>query len=955
MVQINNIITSILAYFFLMPIICSAQSNQNSNDFPLVTNQKAATILIDENDDAVVKIAAEMLAGDIAAVTGITPEIVSEIKRVSGPVVIIGSLQKNRMVQMFIAQNKLEVDDIKDQWEAGKMVNLQKPFSKISQALVLTGCDRRGTAYAAMELSRQIGVSPWIWWAHVAPPAKKELMIKAGSRTFDPPAVKYRGIFLNDELWGLRQWAAKTQDTVYQDLGPNAYQKIFALMLRLKANYLWPAKHTAFNEKPENAALADQYAIVRGGAHNAPMLGNTRKEWDEDTDGPWNYATNADNIREFWRDRIKRFGQYENLYTIGMRGAGDLPMGGGENVDEKVELLGNIIADQRKILKDVLQQEIEEIPQAFMAYKEVLDLYDHGLDLPEDIIMVWPDDNYGYIKRLPSPQEQQRPGGSGVYYHLSYLGRPHDYLWLSTLSPAHIWSELHKAYEFNARDLWVINVGDIKPGEYEFQLIMDMAWQADDFTHEDLSRHLQQFMITCFSENIGQQATDIKEQYYHLAFARKPEHMGWSRIEPHTQVVDTEYSFINYREAEKRLVAYQQLQNQVEALYQQVPAVQKAAFYQLVYYPVMGASLMNKKLLVAQQNRWYARQSRSITNQLAQKVVQYHDSILMLTQKYEAWNNHKWQDMMSYDDMPFRVYKIPPLDSVRAPAQPDWNVWAEGNQGDEVLQQLPRFNSWQPDTSYFEVYNQGTIPINWQAEVSHPWLKLSQTNGTVEHQQRIQVYVDWSQMDEEGLYENLVTIKANEISREIKVIANKKKLPADVSFPEKNGVITIAASDFNGKEDKPGYTWQQVKGIGISGTAMTTFPVTGAVINHEWDVAKNAPYLSYDFYSQSHGWLDIHSFVLPTHPINEYRHSLFAVSIDDQPPLIIDFATKNRSEEWKQNVSRNAARKISRHFIDAAGKHTLKVWLIDTGVYFDRFILDFGGLKKSYLGPGDIN
>ena len=951
MIQNSSFLKFIFLVFWILPMQSSAQAGKKIADFSLVKNRKAATILVDEQDDVVIQKAAEMLAGDIAAVTGISPEVVADIKKISGAVVIIGTIDKNRIIQKLISQNKLDVADIQGQWEAGKMVTLQNPLPKISQALVLTGSDRRGTAYSAMELSRQIGISPWIWWADVAPPTKKELTIKSGSQNFGPPAVKYRGIFLNDELWGLRQWSAKTQDSLYQDLGPHAYEKIYRLMLRLKANYFWPAKHTAFNEKPENAALADQYAIVRGGAHNAPMLGNTRKEWDEQKNGPWNYATNAENIREFWRERIERFGSYENLYTMGMRGAGDLPMGGGENVDEKVELLGQVIQDQREILKDVLQQEITQIPQAFMAYKEVLDLYDHGLDLPEDIIMVWPDDNYGYLKRLPSPKEQERPGGSGIYYHLSYLGRPHDYLWLSTKAPAHIWSELHKAYEFNARDLWVINVGDIKPAEYNFQLTMDLAWRADEFSHQEVQKHLQQFMVTCFGENIGKQATEIKQRYYHLAFSRKPEHMGWSRIEPGTEVVDTEFSFINYQEAEKRLKAYQQLQNQVEELYQQVPAAQKAAFYQLVYYPVMGASLMNKKLLVAQQNRWYARQGRSITNQLAQKVVQYHDSILLLTKQYEAWNNHKWQDMMSYDDIPFRVYKLPTLDSIEPAVQPAWNVWAEGKQGDEKNQQLPAFHNWSADTSFFEIYNQGTTPISWQAEVSLPWLGLSRLGGTLEHQQRIEVYVDWSKMEENGLHENLVKIKANDTSREIKVFAHKKKLPEEISFAEKNGVISIAASDHSAKEDKAGYTWQRVAGIGTSGSAMTTFPVTSAAIDHEWDVAENAPSLSYEFYTTSRGWFDLHSFVLPTHPINEYRDALFAVSIDDQPPIVIDFATKNRSEAWKQNVSRNAARKVSQHFIEVPGLHTFKVWLIDTGVYFDRFIFDFGGLKESYLGP----
>lgn len=922
-------------------------------DFPLFSQGRAADIVVDGLDYPVVRIAANLLAKDVQAVTTNAPRVVESTGSLPRHVVILGTVEKNGLIRKLIRDGKIGHDSLHNKWESCFISVVVNPFPGVKSALVIAGSDRRGAAYGAVELSRRIGVSPFVWWADVPVTRKSQIIIRGGTYYYGPPAVKYRGIFINDESWGIQQWASVTQDTVYKDLGPNAYARIFELMLRLKANYFWPAKATPFNAKPENAELADQYAIVRGGAHNAPMLGNTRKEWDESRDGPWNYATNAEKIRAFWQKRIRNFHQYENVYTIGMRGSGDLPMGGGESIDERVDLLQRIINDQRTMLSEELKKDVTEIPQAFVAYKEVLDLYDRGLQLPEDVVLVWPDDNYGYMLRLPDPNEQQRAGGNGIYFHLSYLGRPHDYLWLSTTSPMHIWTELSKAYAFNARQLWVVNVGDIKPAEYEFQLAMDLAWHADSFGHERVGQHLKDWLVNAFGIEAAEEIFQIKQQYYQLAFIRRPEFMGWSRIEPNTPVVDTEFSDINYGEAEKRFQDYQRLQRRVMRLAQTIPENQKEAFYQLVYYPVLGASLMNKKFLTAQKNRWYARQGRSSSNALAKLAMQYHDSLLMITEQYESLKSGKWRDMASYDDLPFAVYKSPPVQLVTVNDSASWDVWVEGNSTSDGSNVLRVFNEGGADSVFFEIYNKGSAAFSWTAVADQPWIRLTQKYGQTLHQQRVFVTIDFTGIPVNQLSEGNIQIADGNTSRSITVLAKRNAATAETSsaFREKDGVATIAATSFHRKIDRAGYRWTAVPGIGLTGKMMTTLPVTSPPVDHEWEVAKNAPYLSYDFNTSARGWFDVLSFTLPTHAVNRYRSCMYGLSIDDGPPLIIDFSTQNRSEQWKENVSRNSARIKTRHYIEKTGKHTLKVWLIDTGVYFDKFILDFGGLKDSYLGP----
>jgi hypothetical protein len=348
-----------------------------------------------------------------------------------------------------------------------------------------------------------MGVSPFVWWADVMP-NKKKLLFVTGNYTSPAPSVKYRGIFLNDEDWGLQPWAAKTFEPETGDIGPKTYAKIFELMLRLKANLIWPAMHEstkAFFQIQGNAEVAKKYSILIGTSHAEPMLRNNVGEWNEKTMGHFNYITNKERVYKYWEDRVKESSGIDAIYTLGMRGVHDSKMEGIKDEKEAVPLLENIIKEQRELLARYVNKDVNTIPQAFTVYKEVLDIYDNGLKLPEDVTLVWPDDNYGYIQRLNNETEKKRPGGSGVYYHVSYWGRPHDYLWVSSTHPALVQEEMMKAYENGSSRIWVLNVGDIKPLEYNTELFMDMAYDVTSFKEKSYSRdHILQWAAGLFGK-----------------------------------------------------------------------------------------------------------------------------------------------------------------------------------------------------------------------------------------------------------------------------------------------------------------------------------------------------------------------------------------------------------------------------------------------------------------------
>ena len=513
--------------------------------------------------------------------------------------------------------------------------------------IIILGSDKRGTAYGILELSRRMGVSPWEWWADSKIDKKQFVKFADGFNLFQYPSVKYRGIFLNDEDWGLNPWSYLTHEpsTVKGQIGPKTHARIFELLLRLRANAFWPAMHEvseAFYVTPGNKEIADKYGIVVGTSHCEPMMRNANTEWKREGIGNYDYVNNGASVLKFWEERVKQLKNADNIYTLGIRGVHDGKMQGANTLQEQKDAIANIIKDQRQMIAKNLNSDVTKIPQVFIPYKEVLDVYNMGLKVPDDVTLVWTDDNYGYIRHLPNEKERLRAGGHGMYYHISYWGRPHDHLWLSTTHPAQVFTQMKTAYDKGVRDLWILNVGDIKPGEYLTELFLDMAWDINEIprTKNGLDAHLQTWLVREFGLAHSKELLAVMNEYYRLAYIRKPEFMGNTR----TEEKDPKFGIVtdlpwSESEIKKRIEAYNAIENNVIRISKTITANKREAWFELIEYPIRGAAALNKKLLYAQ----LARHGKANWSESDNAF----DTITVLTDKYNALAGGKWKHIMS--------------------------------------------------------------------------------------------------------------------------------------------------------------------------------------------------------------------------------------------------------------------------------------------------------------------
>jgi hypothetical protein len=954
--------------FLVVPaFLIALHTLAQKNTFPIVTPVGNVSIVYDAAASKLDSIAANLLAKDIERVTSFKPLVTNDLSKVKGNVIVLGNIQSSLIKKIIDPQGSV-YKNLLNKWECFAFKTIDRPLPNISKAFVIAGSDARGTAYGVFTLSEKIGVSPWYWWADVPVKKKKELTIIQADSLSSTPGVKFRGIFINDEDWGLQPWAAKTFEPETGDIGPKTYAKVFELLLRLKANMIWPAMHPstkAFYYYPGNIKTAEDYQIVIGSSHAEPMLRNNVSEWDEKAMGHFNYITNKARVYKYWEDRVKESRNINAIYTIGMRGVHDSQMEGVKDAKEAVPLLEQIFKDQRDLLSKYVNEDVTAIPQVFTAYKEVLDVYDNGLKVPEDVTLVWPDDNYGYIQRLNNKNEQSRKGGAGVYYHASYWGRPHDYLWLPSTHPSLMREEMMKAYESGADRLWVVNVGDIKPAEYNIQEFLDMAYNPVPFKNSKYpEQHLLQWLGKTFGKEHSQRMQSILWQYYQLAFERKPEFMGWSQTEPTTKTTYTEYNHFYFGdEAQKRIDKYDTLEKQVKKLWQQISPDLSDAFYQLVYYPVIGASQINKKFLYRDKAYFYAKQNRMSAYDYAQSSKRAYDSIVEATAFYnERLAGGKWKNIISMKPRNLPVYLLPDIPELVIDSVNDWSIAPEGfvTKDSSLLHNtslsLPSFDNLNKQRYFVDIFLSQSRTINWNATVSNSWIRISRTNGVLNpkpgsNQYRIWVDIDWSKFhlsSGDGSIRFLgngkqITLNIHAVKR------NNAELAGYKGFVENNGFVSINAAHFAKQTNKPSGQWHVVDGLGYSGTALQALPlsVNRSVTNPD-SIKAASSFVEYNFYSFSPGIPSVNIFTLPTHPINNNFRVRYAISIDDGPSKVVDTKTFGRSEEWKQNVLRNRAeRKIEMPYL-AAGTHTLKIYVVDPGVVLDEIRIDLGGLKKGY-------
>jgi hypothetical protein len=937
--------------------------------FAIVDGEIQANILCDPNDFTVVQKAADMLAQDIKRVTGKRPAILHQLDQAAGNVIVIGSITRSAFIQTLQAEALIDTDAISGQWECYACQTLEHPLPNIDTALVIVGSDRRGTAYGVVDVSAKIGVSPWVWWADVVPARQDALILKELNTVSPSPAVKYRGLFLNDEDWGLQPWAARTLEPETGDIGPRTYARIFELMLRLKANLIWPAMHIctkAFYHYPENRQVADDYAIVVGSSHTEPMLCNNDDEWDRRQYGPYNYVTNGPSVYRYWQRRAIESRSFENVYTMGMRGIGDSGIIGVRSMADKVAIMNQIFTDQREIIRSDIDPDVTEVSQAFIPYKEVLEIYDAGLTLPEDITLVWPDDNYGYIRRLNNPREMQRSGGGGVYYHLSYWGRPHDYLWLSITHPALIRAEMTKAWQLKSDRMWVFNVGDIKPVEYNLSLCLDMAWSAGDFTQCGTEKeHLRQWHQAIFGPSVGAAVAEIIWEYYNLAFERRPEFMGWSQVEPRRRVNSTQYHhFFNNDEAQQRLDHYHALVKQVEILKPGIPARLADAYFQLVTYPVVCAAAMNDKILYQEKAMLYAQQSRASATDYAAWAQQAYQRIVTETDYYnQDLAQGKWRHMMSMAPRNLLVFQRPMQAHWEVPNDDSWGLAVEGCRDEQPTPDLymrssglPTFNRWTRQSYFIDLFMKGRQSVTWQAQPSADWITVTPSSGTLtasvgRKQQRLWVSIDWGKAPANTKGRGHLSIAGAGRQHRIEVEVINRDVEALNGFTgciEENRYVSIFAEHYRTIEENNSCTWNRLDGLGHTGSSIMAGPLVNPPQIDPSQLAGHTAIATYDFFTFSQRPAEVAVYGLPTHPINEQHSLRFALAIDDRSPHVLDFKTFGRSETWKLNVLSNTAQAVLKTDTLKPGRHQLKLYAIDPGVIIDRFTIDLGGLEQTY-------
>jgi hypothetical protein len=936
-------------------------------DFKLVHGARAADILVSPADFKVVRIAAGDLLADIERVTGQKPVLRMEASGLSAHTVLVGTLGKSPLIDALVRSGKLDVSQLRGQWETFLIATVPDPMPNVRMGLVIVGSDRRGTAYGVFELSQAIGVSPWYWWADVAPEHKTNLVVKSGVRHTGPPSVQYRGVFLNDEDWGLQPWAAKTFEPERGDIGPRTYARIFELLLRLKANTLWPAMHECtrpFNQFPENKQVADDYAIVMGSSHAEPMLRNNVGEWKDDPK-TYDYTKNPVGVRRYWEERVRENGRFENIYTLGMRGIHDSPIQGPKTQPERIALLEQIFHVQREMLAQHVAPDVTKVPQIFCPYKEALADYQNGLKVPDDVTIVFPDDNYGYIRYFPTPEEQKRSGGFGVYYHISYLGRPLSYLWLETTPPALIWEEMSKAYDHGMRKFWMLNVGDLKPAEIGIEFFMQMAWDSTRWRREHLSGFLVEWARREFGAKHAGEIAAVMDKYYRLGFARKPEHLQWHL--PGEQPRPSELTFIDYGdEAQTRLDAYEALMARANRLYKQMPDNRKDAFYELVAYPVRGAALANQRFFLMEKSALYAAQGRASASEWAERAKSADAQLKAETDYYnERLAGGKWQRIMALEmtkgQWPSMRSTPPPPPApaqMRVPVEAMLGVAIEGRleplRENETNAALPVLSVFTRGARFIDVFNAGRAPARWTATTSHDWISLSRAAGDLRGDARILVSVDWNKVPLGESVSGTVEITGAGVTRVVHVPVFNPQTPRPNirGFVEVGGGVAIEAEHFNGQVDRAGAGWRVIPGLGRTGDSVAVFPTTAPSVEPT-RIKSDAPMLEYQLHLFKPGQVTVKCYLAPTQPLQIGRGLRYAVGLDDEPPQVVAVGAgvEVSSKPWSLNVLNATITGSTTHEVTTAGPHILKIYMVDAGVVLDKIVMDAGGVRPSYLGP----
>lgn len=950
------------------------QYRSAAGSFCIVNRGKAARIHVDPEDWKSVIRAAADLGDDVKKVSGTAAALIQDSPQEQG-VIIVGTIGKSRIIDRLIAEKKIDVSAVKGQWESFLI-------ETVGNDLVIAGSDKRGTIFGIYDLSEKIGVSPWYWWADA--PVKKNagLFVKAGRYIQPSPKVKYRGIFINDEEPSLGQWSREK----FGGINSKMYAHMFELLLRLKANYLWPAMWgKAFNEDDTfNPVVADQYGIVMGTSHHEPMM-RAQKEYTSRKKeiGDWNFITNEQNLRKFFSEGLERNKAFDNLITVGMRGDGDVAMGNGDDL-ENIKTLRHVVDAQREIIKEVYGRDPSEVPQLWAIFTEVQRYYDAGLTVPDDVTLLFCDNNWGYIRRTGPAAERIRKGGLGMYYHIDMNGGPWNDRWINTTTIPKLREQFNLAYQTGIDKIWIVNVGDLKPKELPIDFIMRYAWNPDAITAEKVRDYTVNWAERIFGGRHAIRIAGIVSRYPKYNLWRKPE------------VQDTRiFSFVNYNEADSIVKLWRALAAEAEALEKEIPANAKDAYYQLVLYPAKASAGVAEIYLAAGRNNLYAKQGRVSANDHAARARELFALDQQLSNYYNgAMSNGRWKNMMQdihigYDkwSMPNKAV-LPELKEITPLAFPSMGIAVEGSEtawpGAAGKAALPTFDALIKQRFYIDVFNKGTGSFRFNATADRSWIKLSSTNGTVEKEERIYVELNWKAVPD-GKSNGTVTVSNGDALVTIDVNSVKAALPASKEpfFGNLSGAeFSIPAYAFNANIAGNDARWIKLPDLGRSAADMGIYPVTA-----QSATPATAARLEYKVYLPQVGKTTVMLGILPVQDVNPARGLRVAVAIDDADATILD-ARKGLVDTFNEYTPSNltnskvlkalpraekdfslvARRKPRRNEIfdnlrwldvevdvKTAGFHTLKVFMIDPEIVLENIIVNPDNDHPGYFGAPPVH
>ncbi|WNH13842.1 glycosyl hydrolase 115 family protein [Thalassobellus suaedae] len=917
--------------------------------FPLASNSKVASILVSNNDfPGVIRVTGH-LQKDLKNVTGIQPNIINTISQTEDYIVIIGTLGKSLIIDQLAKEGKIDASKLQGTLEKFTTQIIENPMAGVKKALVIAGSDKRGTIYGIYDLSKQIGVSPWYFWADVPVKKQLELHVLPGIHTLGEPKVKYRGIFINDEAPALTGWA----DENFGDLNSKFYDKVFELILRLKGNYLWPAMwgNKFYVDDPENGDLADEYGIIMGTSHHEPLV-RSHAEWEKSKNGTWDFNTNAEGLKAFWKGGIERMGNKETLVTIGMRGDGDEAMTEGTAIG----LLEDIVKTQREIISTVTKKPAEDTPQIWALYKEVQDYYDKGMQVPEDVTLLLCDDNWGNLRKLPSLNAKPRKGGYGIYYHFDYVGGPRSYKWTNTNQIERVWEQMHLAYKHGVDKVWIVNVGDIKPMEFPISFFLDYAWNPEKWDASNLQDYYYQWARDNFDGQFTEDIANILKLYTKYNARRTPE------------LLDAKtYSLIHYNEAERVVKEYNELAEKAKDINKNLKPEYKDAFYQLVLYHVLSGANLNELYVTVAKNKLYAEQGRTSTNVLAKKANDLFKKVAEFDNHYnKIMSSGKWNHMMSQAYIGSTSWRapseniMPETKTIKLPNNSEVGIAVEGsekwwpNATEDAL--LPTFTSFENNIFYFDVFNRGQEPFNFKINSKSKWITFSKTKGTIDKEERIKVSIDWEKAPK-GLHKTSFFVKANKKMIPVYVQTHNTDLKETKGFVENNGFIAIDANHFSNKSEPETFKWVVVENLGKTGSSIISLPIEKGRVT----LKESSPKLSYDVNFQTTGTVKVSMYFSPTINYATREGMYYGLSFDEEKPIQINYDSDPNifnyngkvPSNWHTNVS-DKIKVITTEFeIDKTGNHTLNYYRVDEGLVLQKIIIETerSNLKETYLGP----